>query len=121
MAQDSCFVPQITLTHSAESYTRRKEEVEQHSRIDDYKRMVSSQEQGPTERPHKHYKKTKTLEASRVLFVTALIYLLPHIAYPKALEYKVLYLEESKDRERKVRIAKCFMNSAFPTFGFRFR
>ena len=34
---------------------------------------------------------TKPLEASRILFVTALfIYLLPHIVYPKALEYRVL-------------------------------
>ena len=49
MAQDSCFVPQITLTHSAESYIRKKGEVEQHSSDGDYERMVILQEQGPTE------------------------------------------------------------------------
>ena len=86
MAQNSVFVPQITLTDFAESYTRKKGEVEQHSRIKGYMRMVYLQEQGPTERPYKLYKKQKTLEASRILFVTALIYFLPHIAYPKALE-----------------------------------
>ena len=59
MAQNSGFVPQITLTDFAESYTRKKGEVEQHSRIGDYKRMVSLQEQGPTERPYKLYKKQR--------------------------------------------------------------
>ena len=51
MAQNSGFVPQITLTDSAESYIRKKGEVEQHSRVGDYERMVTLQEQGPIERP----------------------------------------------------------------------
>ena len=47
VAQDSWFVPQIALTDSAESYIGKKEEVEQHSRIGDYERMPTLQEQGP--------------------------------------------------------------------------
>ena len=51
MAQDSEFVPQITLTDSAESYIKMKGEVEQHSRVGGYERVPSLLEQGPTERP----------------------------------------------------------------------
>ena len=32
-------------------YIRKKGEVEKHSRVGDYERMVTLQEQGPTERP----------------------------------------------------------------------
>ena len=46
--QDSFFVPQIALTDSAESYVRQKGEAEQHSRVGDYERMLTLQEQGPT-------------------------------------------------------------------------
>ena len=45
MAQNSRFVLQITLTDFAESYISKKGEVEQHSKIGDYRRMVSLQEQ----------------------------------------------------------------------------
>ena len=83
MAQNSGFVPQITLTDSAESYIRKKGDVRQHSRIGDYGRMPTLKEQGPR-RTAVGY----TNKASRILFVTALFtYLLPHIAYIKALEY----------------------------------
>ena len=51
VAQNSRFVPQITPTDFAESYIRKKGEVEQHSRVGDYERMLTLQEQGPTERP----------------------------------------------------------------------
>ena len=51
MIQDSFFVTQIILTDFAESYVRKRGEVEQHSRVGDYERMLTLQEQGPTERP----------------------------------------------------------------------
>ena len=47
MIQDSWLVPQITLTDSADSYTRKKREVEQHSRIGGYECVPSLLEQGP--------------------------------------------------------------------------
>ena len=55
MAQNSGFVPQITLTDFAESYLRKKVEVEQHSRIGDYMRMVSLQKQTLQTKPLEYY------------------------------------------------------------------
>ena len=57
-------VPQITLTDFSESYIRKKGEVEQHSRVGDYERMVTLQEQGPRKRPYTL--QTKLIEASRI-------------------------------------------------------
>ena len=51
MAQNSGFVLQITHTDFAESYIRKKGEVEQHSRIGDYMRMVYLQEQALQTKP----------------------------------------------------------------------
>ena len=51
LAQDSGFVPQITLTDSAESYIRREGEVEQHSKVGCYERLPSLLEQVSTEWP----------------------------------------------------------------------
>ena len=50
MAQNSGFVPQITLTDFAESYIRKRGEVEQHPRVGGFERVPSVAEQGPTER-----------------------------------------------------------------------
>ena len=50
-AQNSGFVPQITHTDFAESYIRKTGEVEQLSRVGDYERMVSLQEQALQTKP----------------------------------------------------------------------
>ena len=68
MAQNSGFVPQITLTDFAESYIRKKGEVRQHSRIGDLC-------------PHAYFTRAdrmalsftlQTKPLARILFVTAL-------------------------------------------------
>ena len=61
---------------------------------------------------------TKPLEASRIFFLTALfIYLLQHIAYPKALEYRVLVfsrIERSEAEGNNSEIFQKFCSSDLP-------
>ena len=51
VAQNSGFVPQITLKDFAESYIRKKGQVEQHSRIVNHMRMVYLHKQALQTKP----------------------------------------------------------------------